>query len=53
MHPLDPDLGIDWPAEVPVLSPRDEQAPSLAQALESDLLPKYSECIAYTSSLSG
>jgi dTDP-4-dehydrorhamnose 3,5-epimerase len=53
VHPLDPDLGIDWPTETPVLSPRDEQAPSLAEALESDLLPKYSECIAYTSSLSG
>jgi dTDP-4-dehydrorhamnose 3,5-epimerase len=53
VHPLDPDLGIDWPAEVPILSARDEAAPSLAEALESDLLPKYEECIAYTSSLSG
>ncbi|HTJ68682.1 MAG TPA: dTDP-4-dehydrorhamnose 3,5-epimerase [Actinospica sp.] len=53
IHPLDPDLGIDWPTEVPILSPKDEAAPSLAEALESDLLPKYSDCIAYTASLNG
>jgi dTDP-4-dehydrorhamnose 3,5-epimerase len=53
VHPLDPDLGIEWPVEVPILSARDEAAPSLAEALESDLLPRYEECIAYTSSLSG
>jgi len=53
VHPLDPDLGIEWPSDTPILSARDEAAPSLAEALESDLLPKYEECIAYTSSLSG
>ena len=53
VHPLDPDLGIDWPVAAPILSARDEAAPTLAQALESDLLPRYEECIAYTSSLSG
>jgi dTDP-4-dehydrorhamnose 3,5-epimerase len=53
VHPLDPDLGIDWPVDIPVLSAKDEAAPSLEMALKSDLLPKYSDCIAYTASLSG
>ena len=53
IHPLDPDLGIDWPVEIPILSAKDEAAPSLEEALKSDLLPKYSDCIAYTASLSG
>ena len=53
VHPLDPDLGIDWPVEVPILSGKDDMAPSLEEALKLDLLPKYSDCIAYTSSLSG
>ncbi|HET9169742.1 MAG TPA: dTDP-4-dehydrorhamnose 3,5-epimerase [Actinospica sp.] len=51
IHPLDPDLGIDWPVEVPILSAKDEAAPSLEEALKSDLLPKYADCIAYTASL--
>jgi dTDP-4-dehydrorhamnose 3,5-epimerase len=53
VHPLDPDLGIDWPVDIPILSAKDEAAPSLEEALKSDLLPKYSDCIAYTASLSG
>ena len=44
VHPLDPDISIGWPADVePVLSPKDAAAPSLAQALESGLLPAYAE----------
>jgi dTDP-4-dehydrorhamnose 3,5-epimerase len=54
VHPLDPDMGIGWPAEVePVLSPKDAAAPSLAQALESGLLPAYPDCVACTARLSG
>ncbi|GAB7182556.1 dTDP-4-dehydrorhamnose 3,5-epimerase [Kitasatospora sp. Ki12] len=53
VHPLDPDLAIEWPAEVPQLSARDEAAPSLAQALETGLLPKYDECLKFRRSLSG
>lgn len=45
IHPLDPDIGIDWPAEVTaLLSPKDEAAPSLAQAREDGLLPDYGAC---------
>ncbi|MEU2954616.1 dTDP-4-dehydrorhamnose 3,5-epimerase family protein [Streptomyces xanthochromogenes] len=48
VHPLDPDLAIDWPGEmVPQLSPRDAGAPSLADARRSGLLPQYAECIAH------
>lgn len=53
VHPLDPDLGIDWPTGTPVLSAKDDAAPSLAEALKSGLLPSYSDCVAYTASLSG
>lgn len=42
VHPLDPDLGIDWPADVPVLSERDATAPALAAAV----LPDYDACAA-------
>ena len=33
VHPLDPELGIDWPADLaPVLSAKDAAAPSVAKA---------------------
>ena len=51
VHPLDPDLGIDWPTEAPLLSAKDETAPTLAEALASGLLPRYAEAVAYTESL--
>ena len=52
VHPLDPDLGIDWPAGTPQLSAKDEAAPTLAEALASGLLPRYQDTLAYTASLS-
>ena len=30
----DPDIGIDWPIEDPILSPKDEAAPRLAELPE-------------------
>ncbi len=51
VHPLDPDLGIDWPAETPQLSARDEAAPSLAEAVSTGLLPDYRAVQAFTESL--
>ncbi|MCJ0870054.1 dTDP-4-dehydrorhamnose 3,5-epimerase [Streptomyces sp. AP-93] len=51
VHPLDPDLDIDWPADVPLLSARDDAAPSLADATASGLLPDYAACIEFTESL--
>ncbi|MEV6972922.1 dTDP-4-dehydrorhamnose 3,5-epimerase [Kitasatospora sp. NPDC093806] len=51
VHPLDPDLGIEWPVEVPQLSARDDAAPSLAEALASGLLPDYQACQEFTAGL--
>ena len=44
VHPLDPDMGIEWPVRSPLLSDRDAAAPSLAVALKSGLLPVYHTC---------
>ncbi|MCX4691824.1 dTDP-4-dehydrorhamnose 3,5-epimerase family protein [Streptomyces sp. NBC_01408] len=52
VHPLDPDLGIDWPAGTAAqLSARDAAAPSLAEAIASGLLPDYDECLRHRRSL--
>jgi dTDP-4-dehydrorhamnose 3,5-epimerase len=51
VHPLDEELGIDWPAELPRLSARDAAAPSLAQARTAGLLPVYDTCRRYTAGL--
>jgi dTDP-4-dehydrorhamnose 3,5-epimerase len=46
IHPLDPDLALPWPANVDVvLSEKDADAPTLAVAAESGLLPDYAECL--------
>lgn len=52
VHPLDPAIGIAWPAEVgPVLSDKDAAAPSLAQAQSAGLLPDFATCTTYVASL--
>lgn len=58
VHPLDPALGIDWPTTGPggkefalLLSPKDEQAPTLDELAAAGLLPTYEESLAYVSSL--
>ena len=54
VHPLDPQLGIAWPADLdPVLSAKDAAAPSLAQALERGLLPTWEATRAYVDGLRG
>ncbi|PJM98535.1 dTDP-4-dehydrorhamnose 3,5-epimerase [Streptomyces sp. CB01201] len=46
VHPLDPDLSIDWPMDIPPkLSARDAGAPSLAEAHQSGMLPQYADCV--------
>jgi dTDP-4-dehydrorhamnose 3,5-epimerase len=45
VHALDRELGIDWPAAEPVLSPRDADAPALAEARAAGLLPDYGACL--------
>lgn len=60
VDPLDPELGIDWPATDrdgrPItlsLSDKDRAAPSLAAARESGLLPDYAATREFYASLAG
>lgn len=54
VHPLDPELGINWPEEIePVLSERDAAAPSLAAARSAGLLPAYRDCLAWARETAG
>ena len=48
VHPLDPGIGIEWPADTqPMLSGKDAAAPTLEQARDAGLLPLYADCEAY------
>ncbi len=52
IHPLDPAIGIAWPAEVKVvLSGKDAEAPVLEVAQRAGLLPDFSACVAYAARL--
>ena len=60
VHPLDPAIGIDWPTTArdgsplaPLLSPKDEAAPKLAEVREAGLLASYDDCVAFTAGLPG
>lgn len=60
VHPLDPDLAIDWPTTgrdgsplAPRLSDKDDQAPSLRDARDRGLLPAYDQVQDYVVSLRG
>ena len=45
IHPLDPALALPFPDDVEhLLSDKDAEAPTLAEALEQGLLPDYAEC---------
>lgn len=46
VNPLDPELGIAWPAGSLRLSPRDETAPNLADVRSAGRLPSYEACLA-------
>ena len=46
INPLDPQIGLTLPDGLtPVLSAKDNAAPSLSQAAERGLLPRYDECL--------
>jgi dTDP-4-dehydrorhamnose 3,5-epimerase len=51
IHPTDPALDLPWPDLDVVLSPKDAGAPTLAEALEAGLLPRYEDCVAFIASL--
>lgn len=55
VNPLDPALGIVWPAidGEPMLSDRDREAPSLAEAEAAGLLPTWDATKAFVESLRG
>ena len=47
IQPLDPELGLVFPEGLePLLSPKDAAAPTLSQAGEQGLLPRYDDCLA-------
>jgi dTDP-4-dehydrorhamnose 3,5-epimerase len=55
VHPLDPAIGIEWPttardggALTPLLSPKDDAAPSLAEVQACGVLPSYEACLAFS-----
>ena len=58
IHPLDPEIGIEWPTVArngspltPQLSTKDLAAPTLAEAVARDLLPHHDAVAAYLESL--
>jgi dTDP-4-dehydrorhamnose 3,5-epimerase len=52
IHPLDGELGLVLPPGTePLLSPKDDAAPSLAQAAASGRLPSYAGCTAWAAAL--
>lgn len=60
IHPLDESIGIEWPTTdrhgnpvTPQLSDKDTAAPTLAEAAEQGLLPRYDEVRAYLDTLRG
>lgn len=60
IHPLDPTIGIDWPtvardgsAIAPLLSAKDEVAPTLVEAQARGLLPDAETVRAFVASLRG
>jgi len=52
IHPLDPEVGLAVPdGLVPLLSPKDDAAPTLGQALDTGLLPTYAGCTEWARTL--
>lgn len=52
INPLDATVGLELPAGIePLLSPKDEAAPSLEEARASGLLPDYGQCQDFYASL--
>ncbi|WP_019549714.1 dTDP-4-dehydrorhamnose 3,5-epimerase family protein [Streptomyces sulphureus] len=48
IQPLDPGIGIAWPSDIePILSAKDREAPTLAEAAEAGLLPRHDACLRY------
>jgi dTDP-4-dehydrorhamnose 3,5-epimerase len=51
-NPLDPDLGLPWPADItPILSDKDAAAPSLREAQAQGILPTFADAETFYASL--
>lgn len=45
VNPLDPALALPWPTDLePVLSTKDRAAPTLAEAAQAGILPRWEDC---------
>lgn len=53
INAFDPELGIEWPVDSPVLSDRDAAAPSLAEVRAAGVLPAWDECLRFVEALRG
>ncbi len=54
VHLLDPAIGIPLPSDVtPILSAKDEAAPTLEEARAKGILPRYETCLSFYESLKG
>jgi dTDP-4-dehydrorhamnose 3,5-epimerase len=54
IQPLDPELELPWPADVPpILSEKDAAAPTLRAAAEQGILPIYAECVEFYATMRG
>ena len=48
IHPLDEELALPWPdGQASLISPKDAEAPTLAEAVAAGLLPRYEDCVAH------
>jgi epimerase EvaD len=48
INPMDEALALPWPEDItPILSDKDAEAPTLAEARDAGLLPVYEECLAH------
>ena len=48
---LDPELGIPWGCDAPLMSEKDAAAPTIAECARDGLLPRYETCVAFYESL--
>ena len=52
IHPFDADLGLPWPQDLDLqLSTKDSGAPTFLEARDSELLPKWQDCVDFSARL--
>jgi len=54
ISPFDTELALPWPTDIEtMMSEKDRNAPSLAEAMDSGLLPQYDDCLKHYETLRG